>query len=73
MARTARCAVGLLTPAGCAVALLCSACQTYTEDLLLGAWSNVVTDITGDGFVTTNMHYGASADLRRFYRLRLHF
>jgi hypothetical protein len=43
------------------------------NDLKSGSWSNLTTNIIGNGGLITNLDAGASAFSSRFYRLRLHF
>jgi len=43
------------------------------SDLTSGSWSNLTTNIIGNGGMTTNLDTGAATFSTRFYRLRLHF
>lgn len=43
------------------------------SDLSSGSWSNIATNIIGNGGMTTNIDAGAAVFSSRFYRLRLHF
>ena len=43
------------------------------DDLSFGSWSNITSNITGNGGMTTNIDTGTMAIPSRFYRLRLHF
>jgi hypothetical protein len=43
------------------------------SDLGSGSWSNLTTNIVGNGGMITNIDTSASAGSSRFYRLRLHF
>ena len=43
------------------------------SDLTSGSWSNLTTNIIGNGSVTTNLDTEVTGLSSRFYRLRLHF
>ena len=43
------------------------------NDLKSGSWTNLTTNIIGNGGMITNLDTGAAAFSSRFYRLRLHF
>jgi len=43
------------------------------DNLGSGSWSNLTTNIIGNGGMTTNLDTGAATFSTRFYRLRLHF
>jgi hypothetical protein len=42
-------------------------------NLSAGSWSNLTTNIIGNGGMITNLDTGAAVLSSRFYRLRLHF
>jgi hypothetical protein len=42
-------------------------------DLSAGSWSNIATNVIGNGGMITNLDTGAAVFSSRFYRLRLHF
>jgi hypothetical protein len=43
------------------------------DDLISGPWSNLTTNIVGNGGMTTNLDTEAAVFSSRFYRLRFHF